>query len=350
MSHEFESGFSVREVPWHGLGKVLDDYPGSWAEARTLAGLDWEPIAIPQYMPAYLGLDEGGEPILDLADLKPVGEFKYVCRSDTGARLDSANSTYELITHAEMGEIVEAILDVDDHKVKYETAGSLAGGKKVWALARLGDQIEIKGDSSPLQPYLALMTSHDGTAAMKAVATAVRIVCANTWHAADMDSEASGTAYTFKHTKNWRQHVESAREAVLASARQIDEVVGTARELLSVRYDKAMQDDFVKRFAIERVIINAPKSVTDGNVLAYLRDNPRVEHSMAETTRAVKALLASQTCADLEPTAYQMVQAAGEFADHVRKYVSKDTYFSRTVIDTEPLKRVATKLAFEVAR
>ena len=40
MSANVESMFSVREKPWHGLGKVIVDAPNS-EEAIRLAGLDW---------------------------------------------------------------------------------------------------------------------------------------------------------------------------------------------------------------------------------------------------------------------------------------------------------------------
>ncbi|MGH8300179.1 MAG: hypothetical protein ACRET5_01780 [Steroidobacteraceae bacterium] len=45
-----DSMFSVREVPWHGLGVVMDRPPASIAEAIEASGLDWrvalEPIAV----------------------------------------------------------------------------------------------------------------------------------------------------------------------------------------------------------------------------------------------------------------------------------------------------------------
>ena len=42
MSHGITSNdsmFSVREMPWHGLGVVLDEYPRSIDEALDKAGL-----------------------------------------------------------------------------------------------------------------------------------------------------------------------------------------------------------------------------------------------------------------------------------------------------------------------
>ena len=34
--------FSVRAMPWHGLGVVLDEYPRSIDEALDKAGLGWK--------------------------------------------------------------------------------------------------------------------------------------------------------------------------------------------------------------------------------------------------------------------------------------------------------------------
>jgi hypothetical protein len=38
MPANIESMFSVRQMPWHREGTICDDYPGTWADARILAG------------------------------------------------------------------------------------------------------------------------------------------------------------------------------------------------------------------------------------------------------------------------------------------------------------------------
>ena len=40
--HDVEEMFSVRSVPWHGLGSVLPEHPKSVEEILTAAGLNWE--------------------------------------------------------------------------------------------------------------------------------------------------------------------------------------------------------------------------------------------------------------------------------------------------------------------
>ena len=58
MPANIESMFSVRQMPWHQEGTILADYPGSWAEARTLAGLDWDPVTTEVY--AVTGINPDG--------------------------------------------------------------------------------------------------------------------------------------------------------------------------------------------------------------------------------------------------------------------------------------------------
>lgn len=340
MAHMFETGFSVREVPWHGLGKVLDGYPGSWGEARTLAGLDWDPIEVPVY--------EAGDLYPDgRAEVSLIPDFKQIKRSDTGDRLTIATEGYQLITHDVFGEIFESILESSDGKIKYETAGSLDGGRKVWVLAKLGDGIHLPGDPSETQPYMALMTSHDGTAALRVIGTCVRIVCMNTWHAADMDASKRGSSYSFKHTKNWRDRVEDAKKALAQTEENIAHTVRLAHEFLSVKVDANQARWFIKQFAIHRTIANTVgKQATSKKTLEERLSEPRVEASLNNTLTQLHRIMESPTTEGIRGNMWGLIQAAGEFADHHRDTRNQESYFSRTVLtDKEPLKLAAIRIA-----
>lgn len=338
MPANVDSMFAVRQPPWHGEGVVIEDYPGSWDAARTLAGLDWEPSDEPAYRLVGMGAD--GTPAYE-----PVTGHKLITRSDTGAVLATATDSYEIISHKQMGEIVEAVLATDD--VKYETAGSLAGGRRVWALAQLGDAVELPGDPSPTLRYLALLNSHDGSAALKAIGTGIRVVCQNTWHAADVGAQRSGTAYAFKHTKNWQSRVTDARKAVTGAYAHLDSYIEQARKLLATRVTREQEDEFLHLFAVERVVASNPSLRT--KPASSWMNSPAAARTMSGAVSSLRMILDSQTCAGLAPTAYRLVQAAGEFADHVRPAHNSDTYFSRTVLTPEPLKAAATRLALAYA-
>lgn len=340
MSHKFETGFSVREVPWHGLGTVTDEYPENWAAARTLAGLDWDPIEVPVY--------EVGELYADgRASVSLVEDFKQIKRNDTNARLSIVKDGYQMITHDVFGEIFEAIQEKSDGQILYETAGSLEEGKKVWVLSRLGQEIELPGDPSPMQPYMALMTSHDGTAALKVIGTCVRIVCMNTWHAADVDSSMRGSTFSFKHTRNWRDRVEDAKAALTNTQENIDHVVSEAREMLRVRVNASQVKWWINEFAIHRTIANTVgKQAFGKRELAARLDQPRVKASMDFTIQTLQKIFDSQTTEGIRGTMWGLVQAGGEFSDHYRETKDQGSYFNRTVLaDREPLKLAAVALA-----
>jgi hypothetical protein len=92
--------FSVRQLPWHSEGTILADYPGTWDEARLLAGLDWDPITTEVY--ALTDLNPDGTPCYE-----PISGWKSIARSDNGTVLSINKHTYTVIDHGEMGEIVE---------------------------------------------------------------------------------------------------------------------------------------------------------------------------------------------------------------------------------------------------
>lgn len=345
MSHKFETGFSVREAMWHGLGDVRDDNPRNWAEARTWAGLDWDPIEVPVY--------EVGELYADgRASVSLVEDFKQIKRNDTGARLAIVQDGYQMITHDAFGEIFQAILEKSDGEVKYETGGSLDGGRKVWVLAKLGGELVLPGDPSALQPYMALMTSHDGTAALRVIGTGIRIVCMNTWHAADLDASMRGSTFSFKHTKNWKDRVEDAKAALTNTRQNVEHVVEEAKQMLRVQANAAQVKWFIREFAVHRTIANTVgKQAFGKRELAARMDQPRVKASMDNTISILTKIYESQTTEGIRGNMWGMVQAGGEFADHFRDTKDQASLFNRTVLaDREPLKLAAVRLAAEAIK
>ena len=325
MPANVESMFSVREMPWHREGTILSDYPGSWAEARILAGLDWDPISTEVY--ACTGIDRN-----TLTEVyEQVEGWKAISRSDTGAVLSINRDSYTVINHREMGEIVEAVLA--QPSVKWETAGVLDGGRAVWCLALLDEPVELPGDASPTLPYLAITTRHDGTAACALRATAVRIVCANTFRAAELEGERTGATFSFIHRSSWRARIEEARKAVTGARAEMHRYTELATELLGIPITPQQRELFITEF-----IPMPPQGlVTD-----------RVARNVEEARAALRMILESKTTQQVSGTAYGLVQAAGEYLDHIRNARSWETKLNRTLIRPEPLKHRALSLIREV--
>jgi phage/plasmid-like protein (TIGR03299 family) len=316
--------FSVRQMPWHQEGIILGDYPGTWAEARVLAGLDWDPVTTGIY--AFGGVNEDGTWAYE-----PIDGWKAIARSDTGAVLSINKDTYTVIGHGEMGEIVEAVLAQPN--VKWETAGVLDEGRAVWCLALLDEPVELPGDASPTLPYLAITNRHDGTAACALRATAVRIVCANTFRAAELEGERTGATFSFIHKSNWRDRIEEARRAVTGARAEMRRYTELAAELLAIPVTRTQRELFVTEF------IPMPPAglVTD-----------RVARNVEEARQALRLIFESKTTEQVAGTAYGLMQAAGEYLDHVRNARSWETRLNRTLIRPEPLKHRALSLIREV--
>jgi phage/plasmid-like protein (TIGR03299 family) len=325
MPANVQSMFSVRQMPWHRQGTVLEDYPGDWNAARLLAGLDWEPVAADVY--AVSGINPDGTEHHGQID-----GWRAISRSDTGAVLSVQKDSYTIIDHAEMGEIVEAVLAQTN--VKWETAGVLDGGRSVWCLALLDEPVELPGDTSATLPYLAITNRHDGTAACALRATAVRIVCANTFRAAELEGERTGATFSFIHKSSWRNRLDEARQAVRGARTEIHRYRELATKLLAIPITTHQRELFITEF-----IPTPPQGlITD-----------RVARNVEEARNALRLLFQSATNEEIAGTAYGLVQASGEYLDHVRTARSWETRLNRTLIRPEPLKHRALRLIREIA-
>jgi len=155
----------VNATPWHGLGQVLT--PDSTIEQWTQeAGLGYTVLesAVEYSTPAVSG-----------HQVWP--DRKVLHRSDTGAPLAVVSKDYRTVQPAEVMGFFQKLLDLGGFQM--ETAGALSQGRRVWALASVGEGAEVvSGDV--VKPYLLLGTSYDGTMATIAKFTAIRVVCNNT--------------------------------------------------------------------------------------------------------------------------------------------------------------------------
>ena len=150
MPANVESMFSVREKPWHGLGTIVAEAPDSSA-ALELAGLDW---TVTQ---KDIATADGG---------KIIPGFKANVRESDDKVLGIVTDRYKVVQNSEAFAFTDALLG---EGVRYETAGSLQGGRRIWLLAKLPQQYIINGDE--ITPYLVFMNSHDGSGSIKVAMT-----------------------------------------------------------------------------------------------------------------------------------------------------------------------------------
>jgi hypothetical protein len=74
----------------------------------------------------------------------------------------------------------------------------------------------------------------------------------------------------------------------------------------------------------------------------------KIVANVEEARKQIRAILDGKTCEGIAFTAYGLVQAAGEYLDHVRRYRNRDSHITRTLLKSEPLKAKTIELAREV--
>ncbi len=168
MSHLIEQMAYVGATPWHELGnRLLPKQPIEvWAKQ---AGMDWSIRETPVCYRTN-GVDHD-HAVLTYEDQK------VLYRSDTGDALSVVGDRYRVVQPREVLEFYRDLTDVFGYEL--ETAGVLKGGRKLWALARTGQDAMLKNQDTVCS-YLLLATSCDGTLATMATPTTVRVVCNNT--------------------------------------------------------------------------------------------------------------------------------------------------------------------------
>jgi len=159
--------FSGRgEVPWHGIGAVLDGVLTS-DEAIREARLTW----MVEQSPVFTS-DNWAQPI--------PGYVANV-RNDTREVLGIVSKRYKVAQNKDVFAFADDLIGNGRVKCTYETAGSLFNGRRVFMLVNMPKGRIVEDE---YQPYLCLSNAHDGSACLQVFLTGIRVVCNNTLTAA----------------------------------------------------------------------------------------------------------------------------------------------------------------------
>lgn len=305
--------FDERDVPWHGLGTPCPHAMSS-EEALRLAGLNWKVNSQPVFIESLEGMEKIPNTFANVRDID-------------NKVLGVVTGKYKICQNNEAFDFTDALLGYD---VKYETAGSLNGGKRVWILARM-PEIEIVGDK--VEPYLCFTNSHDGKGAITVSAVSIRVVCQNTLN---MALKGATRTWTTRHMGDLNaKKAEAIRTLNLAT--KYNETLKEVAENLAVQ--KIDMNTF--KFFVQTLI---PEDENASNRqkrnIEYMRDDL--------TTRFLEA-------PDLENfrfTKWGVLSAVTDFAYHKPAGRDTNTYEERIfakAIDGNDLVNRAMEILEKVA-
>lgn len=198
-----------KERAWHNLGddQQIFDRPMFVSEALKACHADYQvqlqPVAA--LSPEIVEMMANGEMIhpdmlLDLI----VSDKKATMRTDTNKVLGLVGEKYGVVSNESAFKFVDLFCSGQfadrDNTPVIETCGVLGNGERVFVTAKFPEQIVIDAKRDDLvDMYMTFTTSHDGTGAVRAMVTPIRVVCNNTLSMALTNNIGR---VSFRHTSN----------------------------------------------------------------------------------------------------------------------------------------------------
>ncbi|SDP32838.1 phage/plasmid-like protein TIGR03299 [Arthrobacter sp. ok909] len=267
MAHEVEDMFSVRELPWHGLGTVLPEYPKSKQELLEAAGLDWEVGELPVEVPL-----PNGQRLMAL-------DKKGIVRLSDNTLLSIMGGTYQPIQPAQLVDFAYSLLDAEEGSILFETAISMAGGKVNTLLARIPKEVKIGGEDA-VDLYLSFVNSHDGSLRFGVHVTPIRVVCRNTLN---LSLKSAMQSWSVKHSASALTSIDEARRTLNLSWQYADEFEKGMNTLLDQEFTKRQFEDMVRKLFPKTAKETAPFSKEQYSLIGLLESSPTIDDGFRYT-------------------------------------------------------------------
>lgn len=198
--------------------------------------------------------------------------------------------------------------------VRYETAGFLQNGRRTWILAKLPQKYIISGDE--ITPYLVFMNSHDGTGAIKAAMTPIRVVCQNTLNLALSTAKRS---WSTNHVGDIQGKLEDAKYTLLYADKYMAELGKAIDQLNQQKLSDRKVYEYID--ALFPLVDNASEQQKKN--LCRMKEEVKVRYFDAPDL------------AHVGKNAYRFVNAVSDFATHAKPLRERANYrenlFARTV-------------------
>jgi phage/plasmid-like protein (TIGR03299 family) len=295
MAHEIDTTtgkaavFTAGTPPWHGLGRNVAEAVSS-QQAIELAGLNWEVV---QWPVSATGPDGWGS----------VAAKDHVAnvRADTKHVLGVVGRKYRPFQNAEAFQFADAV--VGEGLARYETAGALRGGKRVWMLLKLPDLLKA-GRSDTIQPFLLIYNTFDASSCLRALLTSVRVVCQNTLNLALGTGRGEGV--TVRHRGDLQARVVEARTTLGLVHERLQKFGHEIDLMRSVPMTSGRLDRY-----FDGLLPTVPENATAREKNNRLKALETLHSNFTNERNALPGMAGSLWAA---------LNAATEFADHQRRF------------------------------
>ncbi len=237
--------FSRKEKAWHGLGVIVEHALTS-EEAIVAAGLDYTVAKGATYV-------KYDTPISGIKG-KVLPNVFGTYRTDTGDVLGAVGKQYEVIQNKDAFSFFDNI--VSSKEAIFETAGALGKGETIFITAKLPSYIQLENNDL-IDKYLLLTSSHDGSRAISAMITPVRVVCNNTLNVAL--SNNTNRIY-IKHTKSAHEKLKIGAELMGLTNKYFE----TFQDVLNKLKSEPITEPEISLILETNIL--SPKEIEEGNI------------------------------------------------------------------------------------
>jgi phage/plasmid-like protein (TIGR03299 family) len=282
------------QEPWHGLGQRASSEQTA-EEMIRLAELDTENHLEPIFLQSQRTIDD--IPIIG----QKIPEKQAVVRED-GMILGVVGPNYQIIQNRDCFSFLDDI--IGSGQAVYHTAGSLFNGSRIFITIRLPEQMMIGQD--PINKYLLLTSSHDGSMAVHVKFTPIRVVCNNTLSLAMLkgqDEKIKGS-FAIRHTSSFKGRIAECRKAL----KLCDYYYKHMEEEFNKLLDQKFSDNEMEKFASEILPATINQKGTK-KVSTKLKNNRRMLQKLFHKGLGQK---------EVANTKYAAFNAVTEFVDHHR--------------------------------
>lgn len=181
-------------------------------------------------------------------------------------------------------------------------------------MAKLPQNYIISGDE--ITPYLVFMNSHDGTGAIKAAMTPIRVVCQNTLNLALKTAKRTWSA---DHVGDIQGKMEDVRYTLLYADQYMKELGKAIDALRRIKLSDRQVQEYID------ALFPLPENATEAQTknMLRLKEDMKARYHEAPDLK------------DVGKNGYRFINAVSDFATHsepLRKRTNyKESLFARTV-------------------
>ena len=275
-----------RTAPWTGLGRKITEARTS-KEALELAGLDWQVLQ----EPIYTGQDE------------LIPGYKANVRDQDHKVLGIVTEKYKVVQNEQAFGFTDALLE---EGVRYETAGVLQDGKRVWMLCKLQSEYIISGER--ISPFLVIVNSHDSSSALKIALLPLRIRCSNMLNLALKQAKRSWSTI---HAGEVKKKMDEAKNTLFMAEKYMDN--------LGKEFEALRMKNLTDKEVVDYIDILLPTD--NGATIQQVKNINRLKEDIK------RRYFDAPDLQDVGKNAYRFINSIADFCGHCSPLRQTENYW-----------------------